>query len=198
MRRILAAPVVSLALALALPAVALAEHHGRHHHGVSHLSSHRRHGKRAHFLRFGSANSATSPTTPTSPTTAEDAGTVESFENGILTIKLADGSSVKGKVTEYTDLRCVPANPPADTTGDDDRGEGGGDQGFWGEQRFSRDQSRASDFQRSDQADQDQGDDDGAQQTCTTELLKKEAMVRAAELEVTDGGAVWERVVLVH
>ena len=193
MRRILAVPVASLALALALPAAALASHHRRHHHrGASHSSSRHRHGKSAHLLRFGSASTATTPTTPT-PTDEENAGTVESFEGGVLTIKLADGSKVKGKVTEDTELHCVPATPPSGTTGDDDQGDGG-DQGSWS----SGDQARASDFQPSDQGGQDPGDDDGAQETCAPELLKKGALVREAELELSGAGAVWERVVLVH
>jgi hypothetical protein len=193
MRRILAVPVASLALAIAVPGVALASHHGRHHHrGASHSSSRHRHGKSAHVLRFGSVSTATTPTTPT-PLSEENAGTVESFEGGVLTIKLADGSTVKGKVTKDTDLRCVPATPPSDTKGDDDQGDGG-------DQRSgsSGDQARASDFQASDEAGQDQGDDDGAQETCTPELLKKGALVREAELELTGAGAVWERIVLVH
>ncbi|HEV2981858.1 MAG TPA: hypothetical protein VGX51_10530 [Solirubrobacteraceae bacterium] len=194
MRRILGAPVASLALALAVPGVALAAHHGRcHHHATSHFSSHHRHGK--HLLRFGSASTPTSPTTPTTPTSGENAGTVESFENGVLTVKLADRSMVKGKVTEDTDLRCVPATPPSGTAGDDDQGDGD-HQGSWSSGDPA---ARASDFQSSDQAGQDQGDDDqGAQETCTTELLKTGATVREAELELSGGGAVWERIVLVH
>ena len=193
MKRILAVPVASLALALAVPGAALASHHGRHHHrGASHSSSRHRHAKSAHVLRFGSASTATTPTTPTQPG-EENAGTVESFEGGVLTIKLADGSTVKGKVTKDTELHCVPATPASGTTGDDDQGDGG-DQGSWS----SGDQARASDFQASDQGDQDQGDDDGAQETCTPELLKRGALVREAELELTGAGAAWERVVLVH
>jgi hypothetical protein len=123
MRRILGAPLASLALALAVPGVALAARHGRrHHHATSHFSSHHRHGK--HLLRFGSASTPTSPTAPATPTSGENAGTVESFENGVLTVKLADRSMVKGKVAEDTDLRCVPATPPSGSTGDDDQGDG--------------------------------------------------------------------------
>jgi hypothetical protein len=192
MRRILTAPLATLALALAVPGVALAAHHGRHHHNASHSSSRHRHGRRAHVLRFGSASTATTPAAPTAPT-GENAGTVESIADGVLTVKLADGSTVKGKVTQDTDLRCVPATPPSDTTGDDDQGDAG-DQSSWS----SGDQAHASDLQSPDQAGQDQGDDDGAQDTCTPELLKKEPAVREAELELTGAGAVWERIVLVH
>jgi hypothetical protein len=181
MRRILVAPLASLALALAVPGVALAHHGRRHHHSTSHFSSHHRHGK--HLLRFGSASDVTSQTAPAAP--AENAGIVESFENGVLTIKLADGSPVKGRVTEATRLRCVPAAPPSGTTDDDDQGDGG-DQGSWS----SGDRARASDFQ---------GDEDeDAQESCPTELLKEGASVREAELEMSGAGAVWERIVLVH
>jgi hypothetical protein len=194
MRRILAAPLASLALALVAPGVAVAAHHGRHHrHGSSHSSSRHRHGKRAHLLRFGSASTAASQVVTAPTTLGENAGTVESFEGGVLTIKLADGSLVKGKVTEDTDLRCVPATPPSGTAGDDDQGDGG-DQGSWS----SGDRAHESDFQASDGTGQDQDDDDGAQEGCTTELLKNEAVVREAELELGGAGAVWERIVLVH
>jgi hypothetical protein len=203
MRRIFAAPLASLAVALAVPGVALA-HHGHHHHG-----------NRAHLLRFGSARASTitgtpivNPGSPTPPA-EENAGTVESFENGVLTIKLTDGSLVKGKVTSDTDLRCVPATPPSGTSGDDDQGDGGdqrsssGDQGSsssgdQGSQSSGDDQAHASDLQSSDRGNQDQGDDGGQNMTCTTELLKKGAVVREAELEVNGAGSVWENVVLVH
>lgn len=194
MRRILVAPLASLALVLAVPGVAVA--HGHHHH---------KHASRAHLLRFGSASTAASPTTPIAPT-AENAGTVEGFENGVLTIKLADTSTVKGKVTNDTELRCVPATPPSGTTGDDDQGDGGdqgssqGDQGTSssGDQGFSSgDRAHAADS--SDQGRNSQGDDDqGGQEACTTELLKRGATVREAELEMNGAGSVWERIVLVH
>src|SRR3954469_7078926 len=63
----------------------------------------------------------------------ENPGTVDSFANGMLTIKLANGGSLTAAVTDETDIEC-------DATPGDDRGHDEGDD---------------------DQGDDDQGDDDG-------------------------------------
>lgn len=179
MRRILVAPAALLALALAYPAAASARH-GRHH-GLSHQSSHhRRHGR--HAQGSTAANTNTAPTAPE----GENAGTVESFTGGVLTIKLAGGGTVSGKVTEDTGLHCVSATSEAGT-GDGNQGDGG-DHGW----SSGSDMARMSDFSSSD------GDDDDQQETCTTALLVENAVVRKAKLELTGAGAVWECLLLVH
>jgi len=38
-----------------------------------------------------------------------NAGTVSAFSDGALTIKMADGSSVTGRVDESTDIACIPS-----------------------------------------------------------------------------------------
>jgi hypothetical protein len=209
MRRILVAVPASFALALVAPGVALAAHHGHRHHGANHSSSRHRHGARARLLRFGSAGAGTGlsasdiagPQTPGE----ENAGVVESFEGGVLTIKLADGSLVKGKVTEATRLLCVPAVGTAGPSNGDDQGDGtdsgsGDDQGDGGDESpwSAGDQARASNFESSDEPGQRGDDDEDQPQSCTTEVLRKETPVREAELELSGAGAVWERIVLVH
>jgi hypothetical protein len=215
MRRIFLAVVASSLVPAALPALAEA-HHARHHHGFSHASSHRRHGKRAHLLRFGSGAStvvaSTPPTTPVMP--PESAGMVETFTGGVLTIKLKDGSFVSGKVTEATRLVCRPATSSSGGSEGDDQGDEGNRQGEDenqgdGEDRNgpaggdqgngsgNQDHARAADFQGNDQAGSGQDDnDEDDQESCTTAALVHEAVVLEAELNLSSAGAVWERIVL--
>lgn len=128
MRRILLLVIGVLALAIAVPGVASA--HGRHHHHHHHKAKHAR---VKHF--GGKAN-----VDPAGPAAPGDAGTVASFDQatGLLTLTLADGSTVSGKVTGDTNINCIPAGdtsgPTAaashdggwgDDEGDDDHGDGG-------------------------------------------------------------------------
>jgi len=115
MRRITLLIAGVLALALAAPAVASA-HYGHHHH-------HRHHGKHHRHKARGS-----------DVTGAAAAAMVASFDGTTLTLTLADGSSVSGKVTDHTWIVCkASATPPAPTAtashhggsrGDDDGGHG--------------------------------------------------------------------------
>jgi hypothetical protein len=197
MKRILLTAVTSSLLALALPGVASAGHGKRHHHA----SSHKRHASRARIVRFGSLSlsSASGPTqtTPTTPT-GTPAGKVVSFENGLLTIMLADQSTVSGKVTEGTELQCHSAS--AATTGQDD--QGGGDDGAGdesGEHDGASTQAHASDVQDGqDQQGDDDANADSAQQNCTTAALVGGAVVGEAELKLSSAGAVWEKVELLQ
>jgi hypothetical protein len=188
-------------LALGAPAAASA-HHGHHH-----SRHHGHHASSARLLNFGAAASSVGTAAgpvQASPTT-ENAGEVESFENGVLKIKLkADNSVVTGKVTEDTELRCQSATPPSEP-GDDDSGDSAsGSQGDNQGGPSSPDQfasqhgdlfAHASD--NGDQGDDDQGE--GSQESCSpTTALVKGAIVREAELELSGAGAVWEKIVIVH
>jgi hypothetical protein len=93
-----------------LPAVASADHNDRRHHHHHHRGAH------ARLERFGSGN-------PAAPA-RDDAGTVVSFTGGTLTIKLRDGSSVTGKVTNATELKCE--GTVAARLADHSRGDSGG------------------------------------------------------------------------
>jgi hypothetical protein len=128
MRRILPLVAGALALALAVPTVASA--HGRHHrhHHHHHKTKH------ARVKHFGGKATQSDPGMP-------EAGTVASFTGGVLTLTLADGSTVSGKVTDETVVNCVPAvqapaptasaahhggwGDPGDDEGDDDHGDRG-------------------------------------------------------------------------
>jgi hypothetical protein len=175
MKRMLLVAVTGSALALAAPGVASA-HHGKRHHA--------RHHKHAHLVKFGTASVSTTSSGPTTPTpTGQPAGKVASFEKGVLTITLTDGSTVSGKVTEDSKLRCRSATAQ-ESSGDDDQGDD--EQGDLS--------ARASDRNGA------QGDDDdsGTQTACTTAALVPGAVVGEAELSVSSAGAVWEKVELIQ
>jgi hypothetical protein len=179
-RLTLTAVASSLVLAIA-PASALASHHGKRHH-------HKRvHHARVIRKRFGDLNN---PTTPTTTPTSDSAGTIESFTNGVLIIKLNDNSTVSGKVTNDTEIECEAADN--ETTMHADGDGGGGDRSGSGDQSGGENNS---------------GDDDGAgenenenenenAQNCSTSLTGG-TMVRGAELKISSAGAVWDKVDLI-
>lgn len=195
MRRILLLAVGVLALAFAVPGVASAHrghaargHHRRHHH--HHVKAHH-----ARLERFG----APSNTSPSGDQSAPgDAGTVTSFDNGVLTITLADGSVVRGAVTSDTEINCVQGGTtPGPTAGtSSDHGDQGDDQG---------DQS-GGDQNGGDQngGDQSGGDQNGGDQSrcqgqsaCTAADLVPGAVVHEAILKIGANGAEFKLVLLV-
>jgi hypothetical protein len=101
----------------------------------------------------------------------EEAGTVASFDGTTLVIDLAAGGSVRGRVTDATEVECE-----AEDHGDGDRG-GRGDGG--------------------DDRGDDAGDDEN-EDACGTEALVRGARVHEAELDVTSAGAVFEEVELIR
>jgi len=168
MRRIMLLLVGALALALAVPGVASA--HGRHHRRHHHVKAH--HARTEHF---GTAPN-TSPSTPSGPA---DAGRVASFTNGVLTITLADGSTVTGDVTADTEINCMGAGATASRDGQGDHG----DQGDQGDDQGGGD---------------DQGDQQGQGQapSCGTADLVPGALVHEAILKIGSGGARFKLVLL--
>jgi hypothetical protein len=193
-----------LAVAL-LPAVASAEsHHHRHHHRRA----------RTRLQSFGTS----SPTAPAS----DNAGTVTSFTGGVLTIKLTDGSSVAGKVTTATELKCETAPTSsmarmADHGGGEDNGPSGergasGDDGHGGSGsndgqsqsgstpvvESSDDNGQdANDADEPPAADQPGEADDKQGEPCEMSSLKEGTTVRNAELAVTSTGATFLEVAII-
>ena len=100
MRRVLLMASAALTMALAAPAVASAHHHGRHSARGARVHHRHHHARRIVFK-------ANSTSTPGSEAPAgEIAGIIASYEGGVLKITLADGTTVSGKVSEYTDIDC--------------------------------------------------------------------------------------------
>jgi hypothetical protein len=196
MRRTLLTVVGVLALALAVPGAALAHHgHGRHHHKT------KAHHAKFRFRHIGATGAGavgpagpTGPTGPSGPPTPENAGTVTSYTNNVLTITLNDNSTVSGKVTEDTRIRCVKAGiEPSEQGPGDDNGEGDdqsrGDMsqsgGSWGDHK-------------DDGGEDDDGEVGTAEPPCDSSLLVPGAIVRAAELRIGPGGTDFESIVLVR
>ncbi len=175
MKKILLAIVLGSAMVAAVPALAMArtEHH-RGHHGDRHGDARVRH---EHFgIRHDEASA---------PGTAPDAGTIASFTNGVLTIKLTDGSLVSGHVTSATEIRCAAAEPAEmehSEHADGDHG-GGNDNG----NRGGNDNGDHND--RGEPGDGAQGE-----HMCSTASLAPTASVSDAELTVSGAGAVWNEV----
>jgi hypothetical protein len=200
MKRILLTAMASSTLALAAPAVASA-HHGTHHAGARHSSSHKRHAKRAHVVTFTSSTVAGSHSgASATPATGETVGTVTSFTGGVLTLTLADNSTVSGKVTERTEIKCGPGGGSSGESGDDDQG-GGDDQGGSGAvgQGAPAGSGPIAAGQRGDSMEGSRGgnqQDEGGENEagCTAAALVPGATVREAELRVSSAGAVWEKV----
>lgn len=178
MRRIVLAMLACAAVLAISTSAALADHHnGRHerrHRGEVHQRSHElhhrrresRHQTRVRHERWGTDDGAEST-----------AGSVASFANGVLTLRLADGSMVSGKVTSATEIEC--GAPERTAIQADDR-DGGGDHGE----------------DRGDTGDQgDDGNDEGL--TCGTGALMPGTAVHEAELRVSSAGQRWEQIELI-
>lgn len=172
MRRVVFTVAASALMAGAVPATALAHHS----HGRAHVRAHH---NRLH--RFGHQRTA-----PSSANAADNAGTVQSFTDGVLTLTLNDGSTVKGTVTDGTRLECfAPEQSPARHMDTDRRGgDGPGDRG---------DDNGPGD----DQGEEDQGGDQNEHNNCSTADLTPGAVVHEAELRIDSAGSVWKKVELV-
>jgi hypothetical protein len=187
-------------------------HRDQDHDGLNNLSEFRHHSNpwKANTRFVGRASQA--QTTPGAAPTQGDAGTVTSFNNGILTITLTDGSTLKGSVTPQTEVACEGAqgqSQSGDGSGDQssqggDRAriasDGGGDQGDQSSQssqstQNSQDSEDSQDSQGDDngQGDDDQGDQSAQSSTCT---IAPGDPVLEADLQATSNGAVFEEVKL--
>jgi hypothetical protein len=209
MRRSLLTATGVTVLALVVPGAALAHHgHGRHHHHKARVHAH--HAK-FRLIHIGPTADTPplAPVTTSTPPTPENAGTVASYINGVLTLTLKDGSTVSGKVTNETRIRCVKATPsttmttPSPGTGDQSPGEDNG----WGDDQNRGDMNQHGDHGSGDQRhgeDGDDDDDDGApgasepEPPCDSSALVTGAVVRAAELRIGPGGSEFESVWLVR
>jgi len=182
MRRIMLLVVGVLTLALAVPTVASAHrgHHRGHQarHGHHHKHRHHHKAKRARARHLGARN-ATDPS-------AADAGTVDAYADGVLTIRLANGATVSGAVTDRTVIGCLPAvQAPAPTAA-------AAHDGGWGDGPGGEDQGG------------DQGDQGGPHgrcggpAACTTADLVPGAVVHDAVLRLGPDGAEFKLVLLVR
>jgi Bacterial TSP3 repeat len=152
----------------------------------------------------------------------EIAGTIVSFDNGVLTIQLpADGAgTVSGMVNDQTRIECDDQNDDApaatmsedggsgsgDNSGsgsDDNSGSGsttsGSDDGANQESGDDNTTQSGSNTSGDDDANDDAGDDDGNDENaCTSADLKPGAHVHEAKfVQSTDGSTVFTKIELV-
>jgi hypothetical protein len=190
MRRIAITVSAALVLLAFAPSGALARHHryGRHH------------ARHARTMRFGDVNA------PTTSSSSDNAGTVQSFNNGVLTIVLNDKSTVSGAVTNDTELECMA--PEQSQAVHEDGDGGGGDQSGDGDNQSGDDQGEAAE-QNEDQAEdqneavEEQNENEAAEENeneaennCSTDNLTPGTVVREAELRISSAGIVWKKVEL--
>lgn len=226
MRRIaLIAATALTALACALlPSGALAHGHHRGHH---HARRAHGHGRRFHAGLFGASagdgsqqagsgedsgssgpdGSGTRGTENVGPAPGMEqgnAGKVVSFTEGVLVIQLGEGekaTTISGKVTEDTEIHCLPA-PAAGTspttpmahTSDD----GGSSDGESGQSDGERGTSHDDDQGAGDDQSGDRDEEGGERSQCGTADLTPGTIVHRAELLLTESGAVFEEIELVH
>jgi len=123
----------------------------------------------------------------------ENAGTIESFDNGVLTIDLFGGGSVSGQVTDQTEIRCENEGQDEDEAGDDDGGATAGVQA-----RDDGGDNSGPGGEGGDNSGPGDGDEEGEDEdACTTADLTPDTVVHEAELELENGQAVFEEVELV-
>ena len=119
----------------------------------------------------------------------ENAGKVTSFDNGVLTIALFDGSTLKGTVTPQTEVKCDGAE---NDQGDDHQGED--------RARMARDGGEGDDNQGDNQGGDNQGDDHGddgnAAPNATPCTIAVGDNVNQADVQATSAGTVFEEVEL--
>lgn len=240
MRRTLIAVAALALVALAAPAAASANHHGsakagdRNRDGIPdrwerkhHLSLKRNEARRDEdhdgLNNKQEFEHGTDPRkSDTDDNGVEDrnevhpVGTVVSFSNGLLTIRLANGQTVSGAVTPRTRIQCENENEVEHRNGDDfavrdgggDRSgsgsdDGGGDHDNSGPGDGGTQTTRAPAPSNSGPVDatmpgqpNQSGDDnnDNQNEQCGTAALAVDAQVRGAEADLTANGLVFEEI----
>jgi hypothetical protein len=152
----------------------------------------------------------------------ENAGTIQSFdqETGKLTIALFGGETISGMVEEGTEIECANHSASASSEGDgssseeqsgDDNGENEGeDTGDQHGEEAGDDNGEGQGEEAGDdngeEAGENQGEDHGGEPgegdqgenhgNCTAADLTEGAIVKEAELKVSNGQAVFEKVEL--
>jgi hypothetical protein len=129
----------------------------------------------------------------------EHAGTVKSFESGVLTISLAQGGELVGIVDDRTEIECeseAAAHASSDGRRDDsgssgNSGPSGSSCRGSGDDRGDHD---AGDDHGDDPADHDAGDDD--RERCGTDALTAGTRVREADVRVTSTGRLFSEIEL--
>ena len=131
----------------------------------------------------------------------ERAGAVVSLEDGWLTIDLANGTSVKGMVGDYTDFRCRSEKqaesshgkgPKAGKSNDEEHDEGEGE----GEDPESDEAPDDESGEPDGSEKPDKGEDHTGNKHCSADWADEGRGVHEAKLTLTSEGLVFKRVTL--
>jgi hypothetical protein len=135
----------------------------------------------------------------------ENAGTIKSFENGVLTITLAEGGELAAKVDGDTEIEChtsgdLKASRSSDGQGDDDGPNHDAEE--HGDDPGDHHGDDPGGHQGDEHGDEEDGDDrnehgDDDNDRCGTDALKAGTRVHEAELKVTSDGKHWEELELI-
>lgn len=197
MRRTLLTVAAAATVAVGPGAALALAHAGSHHHHTAHVRRHTR------TERFGGVAGAPEGSTGATGTTGvtgttgatgpqlpppQSAGVVASFNNGVLAIRLNDGSTVSGMITDSTRLDCASTTGGSvdDNGGGDDNNSNQGSGGVAGNQGAGGGWSGGG-----------HGDDESANVSCTLAAITPGAVVGEAELRISSSGSVWESVQIV-
>jgi hypothetical protein len=121
----------------------------------------------------------------------EHAGRIVSFDGTTLTIAVFGAATIKGEVTDETEIECDPG---------DDSGHGTSEKAAWRHEEIGDGDGETGDDPGDDEGDDpgdDQGDDEGDEDTCPAGALAPGAIVQEAELSLTPDGFVFESLELV-
>jgi hypothetical protein len=126
---------------------------------------------------------------------SENAGTVASFTNGVLTVNLAKGGTLSGQVTDATEIECegtATATSAGDDSGGDQGGRGSADGNYGGGSADGNDGAGNSGDDNGDNGD----DDNGGQGNCGVTAFTAGRQVKEAELKASNGVAEFDKVQL--
>jgi hypothetical protein len=129
----------------------------------------------------------------------EQSGVIAGFDGTILTVTLVNGDTLKGTVTDATEIECESTTAAATRhdgeSGDDNSGPGSGDD--VGDDDNSGPGSTTSGSGSDDQGDDndDQGEDED-EANCGKDALTAGTIVREAELRLTSTGAAFREIEL--
>jgi hypothetical protein len=127
----------------------------------------------------------------------ENAGTIESFQGGVLRINLFAGGSLEGQVTADTEIECDGPNEP---NGDNNDGEHESESGDDRRAREGGDDENSGPSQGDNENDEnDEGDENDEQEErdCSTADLTPTTVVHEAELHAGGSGVVFDEIELV-
>jgi hypothetical protein len=128
----------------------------------------------------------------------ENAGTIKSFEGGVLTITLAQGGELSAKVDDETEIEC---HGPGDLATRRARSSSSGDDDGPNHDAGDDNEGDEGDFNQGDDNEGEDGDDvneqgDDDNDRCGQDALTPGTKVHEAELKATSDGSHWEELEL--